>query len=106
MLKQLNHPQSSTVFIKQFGWRFKQIRITVNIATPYNRKKFGSKIKFTKSMIDDLNQPVCYPVTSIMNGLAIFKKSKFGHEFIFLTQYESTFILVTLPKKDPGEEDF
>ena len=69
-------------------------------------KKFGSKIKFTKSMIDDLNQPVCYPVTSIMNGLAIFKKSKFGHEFIFLTQYESTFILVTLPKKDPGEEDF
>ena len=56
-------------------------------------------------MIDDLNQLVCYPVTSIMNGLAIFKKSKFDHEFIFLTQYESTFILV-LPKKDPGEEDF
>ena len=57
-------------------------------------------------MIDDLNQPVCYPVTSIMNGLAIFKKSKFGQKFIFLTQYESTFILVTLPKKDPGDEDF
>ena len=50
-------------------------------------------------MIDDLNHPVCYPVTSIMNGLAIFKKSKFGQKFIFLTQYESTFILLTWSKK-------
>ena len=106
MLKQLNHPQSSTVFIKQFGWRFKQIRITVNIATPYNRKKVWIKNQIYEKH-DWWPQPTC-----LLSGykhyerIGNFQKIKVWPEVYIPNTVWEHFYPLNLVKKDPGEEDF